>query len=439
MKHSAPAPDHQCLECGYDTNISIPDRLVEDCHAGRLLLFVGAGASTESHNVMPRTFYDVVADRVGTSGDLAFPDLMTKFVEQNSRGDLINLFYDRMRYIDSFPVLHNRATRFHRYVARIPFFREIITTNWDDYFEREADAVPLVYGPDFDYWDLAQRKVLKVHGSVLNPGTIIADRSEYDSSLKALASLALGGAVRHLLATQSVVFVGYSLRDDDIRDVIDVLRSDLSTAARRCYFVHPSEEFIPPIDGAEVLHTSAAWFIKLLDDALVSAGYLLPATMYDRLEVISQKLYKGKLRFDRQLPPWRFPLAIYNHSFQDGMRDALEHARAKRRSGTDRRHGDLLERYKNYIDLAVAARKKRNYWDAAYIEGYGNGLFVLAVDKVSFKNVPVFYCPGLEMTSSFEEVSEAIRGGSDTHKTAYRWAARQERPKGMYWSHGPFF
>ncbi len=163
MKHSAPPSDHKCLECGYDTDIPIPNRMVEDCHAGKLLLFVGAGASTESHNVMPATFYDVVARHVGTSEDLAFPDLMTRFIEQNSRSDLINLFYNRLRYIDSFPVLHDRATRFHKYVAQIPFLREIVTTNWDDYFEREADAVPLVYGPDFDYWDLAQRKVLKVH------------------------------------------------------------------------------------------------------------------------------------------------------------------------------------------------------------------------------------------------------------------------------------
>jgi hypothetical protein len=85
--------------------------------------------------------------------------------------------------------------------------------------------------------------------------TIIASRSEYDASLDALASRALGGAVRHLIATRSVVFVGYSLRDDDIRDVIDVLRADLGTAAPRCYFVHPSKQFISPIEGAEVLHT----------------------------------------------------------------------------------------------------------------------------------------------------------------------------------------
>lgn len=440
MTHPAPSPDHKCLECGDDTDVPIPNRLVEECHAGKVLLFVGAGASTESHNVMPHTFYDGVAHRMGTSEDLAFPDLMTRFIEENSRGDLINLFYERMRYIDSFPTLHDRASRFHKYVAQIPFLREIITTNWDDYFEREADAVPLVYGPDFDYWDLAQRKVLKVHGSVLNPGTIIANRSEYDSSLRALASHALGGAVRHLLATHSVVFVGYSLRDDDIKDMIDILRSDLSTAARRCYFVHPSEEFVPPIEGAEVLRTSAAWFVKLLDDALVSAGYLLPVEMYERLEILDQKLRRARTRSDKHLTPWRFPLAIYNHAFHDGMADALEHTRAKRRSGSDRRHGDMLYRSKGYMEYAAKARKKRNYWDAAYAEGYSTGLFALAVDEddVSLDIVPVYHCPGIGETSSFNEVSGAIKGGAGTHKTAFKWAEKQDRPKNMYSIHTPF-
>jgi SIR2-like domain len=273
---------------------------------------------------------------------------------------------------------------------------------------------------------------------VLNPGTIIADRSEYDASLTALAGHALGGAVRHLLATRSIVFVGYSLRDDDIKDVIDVLRSDLGTAARRCYFVHPSEEFIPPVEGAEVLHTSASWFIKLLDDALVSAGYLLPTIMYDRLEILDQKLRKGRTRFDNKLPPWKFPPAIYNHSYQDGMADALEHTRAKQRSESDRRHGDLIHRAKNYLDLTAAARRKRNYWDAAYYEGYGNGLFVLGVDEIPLEEVPIFYCPGIGETTSFKVVSEAVRGGEKTHKTAYKWAVKQDRPKGMYWTHGPF-
>lgn len=204
------------------------------------------------------------------------------------------------------------------------------------------------------------------------------------------------------------------------------------------YFVHPSEKFVPPIDSAEVLHTSAAWFIKLLDDALVSAGCLLPTAMYDRLEIMDQKLRRGRAKFDSKLPPWRFPLAIYNHSYQDGMADALERARAKQRSGSDRRHGDLIQRAKNYFDFTTAARRKRNYWDAAYYEGYGNGLFTLGVDEVPLEEVPVFYCPGIDETTSFDEVSDAVRGGEKTHKTAHRWAVKQDIPKGMYWTHGPF-
>jgi hypothetical protein len=438
MSHPAPPSDAKCLECGDDIDIELPQRLVEDCHAGRLVLFVGSGASTESHNVMHSTFYDVVAGKVSDSAGLSFPDLMTKFVDLNSRSDLINLFYRRVRYIDSFPTLHRKATRFHRYVGQIPFFQEIITTNWDDYFERWADAVPLVHGPDFDYWDLAQRKVLKIHGSVLNPGTIIASRSEYDASLDALARHALGGAVRHLIATQSVVFVGYSLRDDDIRDVIDVLRADLGTAAPRCYFVHPSEQFVSPIEGAEVLHTSAAWFVKLLDDALVAAGYLLPTTMYARLELLDRRLREARTRSDEQLPPWKFPLALYNHSFQDGFADALAHTRAKRGSGSDRRHGEMVERARMYFDMATEYRRKRNYWDAAYASGYEAGLFTIAVDKVTLNNVPVYYCPGVDLTSSFKKVSQAIRGGPNTHKTAYKWAEKIDRPVNFYSVHPPF-
>src|SRR6185312_15027999 len=125
MQHPAPSGDAVCSECGADFDVTIPDRLVEDCHAGKLVLFVGSGASTESHNVMPSTFYDVVSSYVPDSAGLDFPDLMTKYVELNSRSDLINLFYDRMRYIDSFPDLSRRAARFHSYVAQIPFFREI--------------------------------------------------------------------------------------------------------------------------------------------------------------------------------------------------------------------------------------------------------------------------------------------------------------------------
>ena len=239
--------EHRCDECGEDLDLQLPEQLIDDVHEGRVLLFVGSGASTEAHRVMPHTFYDEIRDAMDcVDTDIAFPDLMSAYVHRFSRARLIERFYHRKRYIDSYPDLRRRATRFHRRVGQIPFFREIVTTNWDDYFEVYTGAVPLVAGADFDYWDLAERKVLKIHGSMLNPGSIIATRDEYGRSLEALRVGALGTAARHLISTRSVVFVGYSLRDDDVAEVVAALRNDLHSAARSTYFVHPSSSFCSP-------------------------------------------------------------------------------------------------------------------------------------------------------------------------------------------------
>jgi hypothetical protein len=160
--------------------------------------------------------------------------------------------------------------------------------------------------------------------------------------------------------------------------------------------------------------------------------------MYVRLEVLGRRLREARTRSDELLPPWKYPLALYNHSFQDGFADALAHTRAMRKSGSDRRHGDMLERARNYLVLATEARRKRNYWDAAYATGYEAGLFTTVVDKVPLNKVPVYYCPGLDAVSSFKKVSEAIRGGPDTHKAAYKWAEKIDRPVDFYSVHLPF-
>lgn len=431
--------EHRCDECGDDVDVPLPQRLIEDTHAGKVLLFVGSGASTETHNVLGYTFYDDIRAELDRHDDPPFPDLMSAFVGSFSRAKLLTAFVKRLRYIDSHPFFHRRATRFHRAVGQIPFFNEIVTTNWDDYFETQTGAVPLVQGSDFDYWDLPQRKVLKVHGSVLNPGSVVATREEYTRSLEALRSGALGTAAKHLIATHSVVFVGYSLRDDDIRQVVETLRSDLSSAARPTYFVHPNPNYEAPLEASEVIHTSAAYFVELLDRALVQAGYLLPLRLYDRAQELDQRLRAARTRVDESLYPWRLPLVIFNHAYQDGLADAIDHTLAARRSGTDRIHHELIAKAQNYHAARKRATKARDYWDAAYIEGYETGLIALGAPKLPLHIVPLYYCPGPGQLSSYRRLAEAVRGGPNTHRSAHAWATRQTiaLPQDMYLNHPP--
>jgi hypothetical protein len=121
--------EHRCDECGDDVDVQLPQRLIEDTHAGKVLLFVGSGASTETHNVLGYTFYDDIRAELDRHDDPPFPDLMSAFVGRFSRAKLLTAFVKRLRYIDSHPFFHRRATRFHRAVGQIPFFNEIVTTN----------------------------------------------------------------------------------------------------------------------------------------------------------------------------------------------------------------------------------------------------------------------------------------------------------------------
>ena len=195
-----------------------------------------------------------------------------------------------------------------------------------------------------------------------------------------------------------------------------------------------------PLPGAEVIHTSAAYFVELLDQALVRAGYLLPLTIYDRAATIDRRLREARSRVDDNVFPWKYPLAILNHAFQDGLADAMAHATATRRTGNDRIHGHLVQLARNYYEARQRATRARNYWDAAYIDGYEAGLIALGSPDMPLQILPLYYCPGVGPVTSFKTVAQAIRSGPTSHRAAYAWAARRtERlPKDFYLYHPPF-
>ena len=414
--------DVSCNLCGADYDVDLPERLVDDCHSGKLILFVGGGASTEAHNAGD-TFYTRISDRLNLTTRPSFPELMSAYVAKFSRNELVEEFLSYFMYKKSFPVLLERISEFHSRLSMNPLLRQIITTNWDDLFEKLAETTPLVVGDDFAFWDAPIRKVLKIHGSILNPGTIVATREEYDRSLDSLRSGQLGATARHLMATGTVVFVGYSYRDDDIKQVIDALRADLGTAARPCYFVHPDATFVPPIDGAHVIRTSARHFVKLLDNALVAQEVLLPRTMYGRVEKLMDRHFEARDRGYR-LEIQDYPLAVYDLSFREGLRDCYGRILAQRRTGLDRLHGEIHRRVRLYDDRLRRANKARDYWNAAYIEGYLVGL-ISAIAPCRIDETPMYFCPGHGPDTSFARISKAIKGGPKQHKSAYHWARKE--------------
>ncbi|WP_320820114.1 hypothetical protein, partial [Thalassolituus sp.] len=111
-------------------------------------------------------YQDVMQDlELKDSVDISFPDLMSRFcsTKVNGRQKLLEKIRNRFDYCLKFHELYRGATRFHRELAPFWMIQDIITTNWDDYFERECDAIPIVTPEDFAFYKIKQRKVFKIH------------------------------------------------------------------------------------------------------------------------------------------------------------------------------------------------------------------------------------------------------------------------------------
>lgn len=110
----------------------------------------------------------------------------------------------------------------HSLLAALPV-NEIVTTNYDTLFEMACQGVNrdlaiLPYQPSA----AKRRWLLKLHGSI-GQGDIVLTRDDYLH----LAHLrgALAGIVQALLVTRHLLFVGYSLSDDDFHQIVYDVRT----------------------------------------------------------------------------------------------------------------------------------------------------------------------------------------------------------------------
>jgi hypothetical protein len=99
----------------------MPERLVNACIDGDLVVFAGAGISTETPTVLPFTLYEHVAAELGIdpSAGLSFPALMSKFEATRGRIALLAVIKERLDYIRSFPSIDGQASSFHAELAGV--------------------------------------------------------------------------------------------------------------------------------------------------------------------------------------------------------------------------------------------------------------------------------------------------------------------------------
>lgn len=128
-----------------------------------------------------------------------------------------------------------RPSLSHALLASLPV-REAATTNYDRLFEFAWKAAPdagsdpgeVVVLPGGRGSPGRHRWLLKLHGSIETPGSIVLARDDYLDFDR--QKVALAGVVQAMLLTRAMLFVGFSLTDDNFSRIVHDVRAARGTA-----------------------------------------------------------------------------------------------------------------------------------------------------------------------------------------------------------------
>jgi SIR2-like domain len=439
----------QCTHCGLDHDFELPEELVRAAHMRQVVIFAGAGISTEVPTVFPQTVYERAAEMLQLNAPGSFPEVIEAFEKKFGRREFIQMVKAKFDYIDSFWSLRYYARRFHRELAAMPYLEDIVTTNWDTYFEEECAATPFVTGDDIALWKVTGRRVLKIHGSMTNLGSIIATEADYKRSLKSLRKGVLGGLLTDLLATRTLVFVGYSLKDWNFRRLYKALLKDMGQYSEQAYFVSPfgSDEDNAKEFNLITLTTSGVKFLQELKQVNLGVCFIDEAG-YDRVAE-----YGEKIRFAepiaKTVPHKKYPSVLYCWSFHDGARDACRRILLRRASGEYLSRQHVVDLMGSYEQLADNAFDEGRYWDHAYIVGYQIPLLIMLDDGVNNdgqrvgmeEKAPIYFMYGSDGPIRKLDDFRAAVEASKRRAPKQRAVAREnlaDVPEDMIVNHGPF-
>lgn len=439
-----------CEDCRNKHDFELPKDIISDLELGKIAIFAGAGISTESKRVLRFTLYDDVAWELGYNQcDLQFPELMQEYCNQiNGRIKLLEKIRKRLAHIKSFPELYNAATRFHQSLCTLFPVKIIVTTNWDTYFEDECNAIPFVSDDDLTFWDSGDRKVLKIHGSVNNYGSIVATTEDYKHFEERLASEVIGSILKTLLATKTLVFVGYSMYDADFLNIYKYVSKQMKGLKRQAYIITPFKDEVPRFEelGLIPIVTDGEYFISSIKEHFINQGGMLSDVFYDYADILDSIVRQEHMEFLEKCSCFDYPQVIYAACYQDGMMHATSRVLSLKCSGEYSDPHALPPVFHAYLEWQKQKLKDKRYNDVAYIEGYINGLMFLQLsdsEKKEFRHPPLYYAFGVKRDLfTFSDYIDVIEKLPQLHKASFRQAQRQvnklKSTSGISFHHPPW-
>ncbi|MEK7755574.1 MAG: SIR2 family protein [Planctomycetota bacterium] len=217
--------------------MQIPVGLIDAVRQRRAVLLAGAGISYNAVKVGGLELRNWIGAEI--QKDDPKYDFQSRSLENVC--DEYELLHDRPTLVDLLAgQIPQNVEPLPSHIAAVQAFRFIVTTNWDILFEaayrkigqryqilmEEADA------PMFNY---DQHNLLKIHGSIDRPRSLVCTTDDYEGYADTHPQLL--DRVGDLLYNNTVLFVGHGLRDEHLRRLLYQIRRRRGDLQRRNYVV----------------------------------------------------------------------------------------------------------------------------------------------------------------------------------------------------------
>jgi NAD-dependent SIR2 family protein deacetylase len=401
-----------CAFCSKEKPFVSSEHLLSAIASGDVVLFVGAGISTENSTYCQSTLYEEVRAELRLSDTPSFPELMSKYCNMpDGRIRLLEKIKARIDYFLSFDDLYRPMARFHRSISPLYMITEVITTNWDDLFEQECKFSPFIYDSDLAFWDAAKRRVMKIHGSISNFGSIVATTDDYKQSYKRLNDGPLGAQLKSLIARKTVIYVGYSLSDENYLRLLSNIAKMMDGNIRQSYFISPEIDqnrlAAAPIQLIPI-ETDGTYFFKQIREQLTERCGIIREEAFGACEMLLNEIADKHSKTADAFIKAQHPLLIFVLAYQDGMVHALQRIIRMRKTGEYYSAEAVHARVHGYDRKIFDFGRRKDFWNAAYAQGYQSCLLFLLLKSENIKSPkPPFI--DVPMNVKFKSLSAVLK------------------------------
>ena len=221
------------------------EQVIKYIREEKVTLFIGAGFSYEANAPTARMLCETILSQFDNEQQRrnhvndTLADLTNYYVEEicsGSRNDLINLLQKQ------FTFKPNRMDD-HQALAKIPHFHDIFTTNYDTLLEDSYDSQDCqVIRKDVDCAYIDENKpvrVYKIHGDFLNQDFVVITSKDYEKFFNNKTNPQMWDIVKHHFLTKHILFIGYSLEDNNILQLIRTISDCIGRNQKQMFLIAP--------------------------------------------------------------------------------------------------------------------------------------------------------------------------------------------------------